>query len=51
MTPAARLAELGEILASGIRRVRLSLDGSRAVERECAPMEDALDPTHAETAR
>jgi hypothetical protein len=37
MTPTARISELGQILATGFRRLRLSLDGSRAVERECVP--------------
>ena len=41
MGPAARIAELGQILAIGFRRLRVSLDGSRVVERECSSMEDA----------
>jgi hypothetical protein len=39
MTPSARVVELGAILATGARRLRLSLDGSLAVERDCPPME------------
>jgi len=39
MTPAARLAELGEILARASRRLRVSLEASRAVERDCPAME------------
>lgn len=39
MTPSARLAELGEILATGARRLRLSLEASRLVERDCPAME------------
>lgn len=39
MTPAARVAELGQILATGARRLRLSLEASRLVERDCPAME------------
>ena len=41
MSPSARAAELGAILATGARRLRLSLDGSREPERDCPRMEMA----------
>lgn len=39
MTPSARVVELGATLAAAARRLRLSLDGSRRVERDCPAME------------
>jgi hypothetical protein len=35
MPPSARIAELGQLLATGFRRLRLSLDGSRSNEAQC----------------
>ncbi len=37
MTPDERLAELGEILATGYRRLQLSLAESAAPEAPCDP--------------
>ena len=51
MTPAARLAELGEILATGARRLRHSLEGALAVERDCPTMDGAHDTNPAELPR
>ena len=39
MTPSARLAELGAILATGHRRLRLSLDEERHSEAQCDSMD------------
>lgn len=39
MTLKERLAELGQILAAGARRLRLSLEASGPLERDCPAME------------
>lgn len=50
MSHSARLAELGAILATGARRLRLSLDGSRGGERDCVSMLPAHVPLPRERA-
>jgi hypothetical protein len=47
MSPEARLAELGGLLATGIRRHQLSLAGSRRPEAQCQSMGGALDSNNA----
>lgn len=47
MFPEARIAELGELLATGVRRHQLSLAGSRRREAQCQSMGGALDSNHA----
>ena len=52
MTPAARIAELGAILATGYRRVRLSREKSLAESAEPeAPCDQAVDGNGAEPAK
>jgi hypothetical protein len=51
MTPANRIAELGQILATGFRRLRLSLDGSRRFEAQCNAMNDASESNPARGGR
>jgi len=51
MTSKARIAELGEILATGYRRLRLSLDEERRSEAQCDHMVGAHESTRAGATR